>query len=202
MHQQTSWLQNEEYTWRMPSSGMWHCVDVVWTNVSEEHIVRYVDRRLQSPAHAGSSCADFSTLKIEAIRSSQTSIHTRSTHNRMHTIKALKHFSIITSCPDLMVSKKCSHRFLNHMVTPYKKTASHPPPYLHNTFWPPPPKIITVMMATFSVWQNNGKHSKSYTVQKPKSCSILSLTQYIIYTFIALPSTSYPVPKIKLKGRL
>jgi hypothetical protein len=42
---------------RMPSSGMW----------------------LQPPAHAGSSLADFSTLKMEAIPSSETSVHTRST---------------------------------------------------------------------------------------------------------------------------
>jgi hypothetical protein len=30
---------------------------------------------LQPPAHAGSSRADFSTLKMEAIRSSETSVH-------------------------------------------------------------------------------------------------------------------------------
>jgi hypothetical protein len=47
-------------SWRMPSSGMWHRLS------------------LQPPAHAGSSFADFSTLKIEAIRSSETSVHTRS----------------------------------------------------------------------------------------------------------------------------
>jgi hypothetical protein len=34
---------------------------------------------LQPPAHAGSSLADFSTLKMEAIRSSETSVHTRYT---------------------------------------------------------------------------------------------------------------------------
>jgi hypothetical protein len=34
---------------------------------------------LQPPAHAGSSLADFSTLKYEAIRSFETSIHTSST---------------------------------------------------------------------------------------------------------------------------
>jgi hypothetical protein len=32
---------------------------------------------LQPPAHAGSSLADFSTLKKEAIRSSETSVYTR-----------------------------------------------------------------------------------------------------------------------------
>jgi hypothetical protein len=34
---------------------------------------------LQPPAHAGSSLADFSALKMEAARSSETSVHTRST---------------------------------------------------------------------------------------------------------------------------
>jgi hypothetical protein len=34
---------------------------------------------LQPLAHAGFSLADFSTLKIEVIRSSETSVHTRST---------------------------------------------------------------------------------------------------------------------------
>jgi hypothetical protein len=26
------------HVWRIPSSGMWRCVDLVWTDVSEEHI--------------------------------------------------------------------------------------------------------------------------------------------------------------------
>jgi hypothetical protein len=39
-------------------------------------------RRLQPPAHAGSSLADFSTLKMEAICSSETSVYTRFT--RLH----------------------------------------------------------------------------------------------------------------------
>jgi hypothetical protein len=45
----------------MPSSGMW----------------------LQPPGHAGSSLADFSTLKMEAIRSSETAVHTRSTRRHI-----------------------------------------------------------------------------------------------------------------------
>jgi hypothetical protein len=35
--------------------------------------------RMQPPAQAGSSIADFSTLEMEAIRSSETSVHTKST---------------------------------------------------------------------------------------------------------------------------
>jgi hypothetical protein len=34
---------------------------------------------VQPPAHAGSSLTDFSTLKMEAIRSPEISVHTRST---------------------------------------------------------------------------------------------------------------------------
>jgi hypothetical protein len=39
--------------------------------------------RLQPPAHAGSSLAGFSTLRMEAIRSSETSVHTRSTRRHI-----------------------------------------------------------------------------------------------------------------------
>jgi hypothetical protein len=39
--------------------------------------------RLQPPAHAGSSHSDFSTLKMEAIRSSETSVHTRYTRRNI-----------------------------------------------------------------------------------------------------------------------
>jgi hypothetical protein len=35
------------------------------------------------PAHAGSSLADFSTLKMEAIRSSETSVHTKSSRRQI-----------------------------------------------------------------------------------------------------------------------
>jgi hypothetical protein len=52
---------------------MWRRVDIVLTDVSGEHT------SLLLPAHAGSSLADFlilsSTLKMEAIRSSETSVN-------------------------------------------------------------------------------------------------------------------------------
>jgi hypothetical protein len=38
---------------------------------------------LHPPAHAGSSPADFSTLKMEAISSSETSVGTRSTRRHI-----------------------------------------------------------------------------------------------------------------------
>jgi hypothetical protein len=40
------------------------------------------ERSLQPPAHAGSSLADFSTLKMEAIRSSETSVKSTSSTRR------------------------------------------------------------------------------------------------------------------------
>jgi hypothetical protein len=57
--------------WGMPPSVMWCHIDLVRTDVSEEPVWQL--------AHAGSWLADFSTLKVEAIRSSETSVHTRST---------------------------------------------------------------------------------------------------------------------------
>jgi hypothetical protein len=39
--------------------------------------------RLQPPAHAGFSLADFSTLKMEAIRSYEKSVHIRSTRRHI-----------------------------------------------------------------------------------------------------------------------
>jgi hypothetical protein len=80
-------------TWRMPSSGMWRRVDLVWTDFSKELIASIfrIEKSatevpawatLQQPAQANSSLADFSALKMEAIRSSETSVHTRST--RLH----------------------------------------------------------------------------------------------------------------------
>jgi hypothetical protein len=54
---------------RIPSSGMRCCVDIVFN--------------LQPPAHAGSSLADCYTLKMEAIHSSETSVHTTSTRRHI-----------------------------------------------------------------------------------------------------------------------
>jgi hypothetical protein len=42
-----------------------------------------IDVMLQPPPHARSSLADFSTLKVEAIRSSETSVHTISTQRHI-----------------------------------------------------------------------------------------------------------------------
>jgi hypothetical protein len=50
-----------------------------WKTV--ELVVRFqvLTAVIQPPADAGSSLADFSTLKMDAIRSSETSVHTRTT---------------------------------------------------------------------------------------------------------------------------
>jgi hypothetical protein len=58
---------------------MWRPVNIVQTDVSEERIASIFILSLQPPAHAGTSLADFSTLKMEAIRSSETSVYTIST---------------------------------------------------------------------------------------------------------------------------
>jgi hypothetical protein len=60
----------------MPSSGIWRRVDLV-SDVSEELIAsnfRVEKSASEEPARAG-----FSTFKMEAIRSSETLVHTKST---------------------------------------------------------------------------------------------------------------------------
>jgi hypothetical protein len=71
---------------------MWRRLDIVWTDISEECIASIfrVENssseepawargcRLQPPAHSGSSLDEFSTLKMEAIHSSERSVRTRS----------------------------------------------------------------------------------------------------------------------------
>jgi hypothetical protein len=48
--------------------------------VSHPYITTHTE---QPPAHAGSSLVDFSTLKMEAIHSSETSVHTKSTRRHI-----------------------------------------------------------------------------------------------------------------------
>jgi hypothetical protein len=71
---------------------MWLHVDLVWTDFLEERIAsifrveQSVSEKpacLQTLAHADSSLADFSTLKMEAIGSCETSVHTRSTRRHI-----------------------------------------------------------------------------------------------------------------------
>jgi hypothetical protein len=49
-----------------------------WTSNRLQHVFDWW-LSLQPPAHSSSSLADFSTLKMEAIRSFKSSVHTRST---------------------------------------------------------------------------------------------------------------------------
>jgi hypothetical protein len=46
-------------------------------------MLEFESQILQPPAHAGSSLANFSTLKTKAISSSETSVHTRSTRRHI-----------------------------------------------------------------------------------------------------------------------
>jgi hypothetical protein len=58
--------------------GGTYCLHLQGRKIRERGALGY---RLQPSAHAGSSLADFSTLKMEAIRSSETSVYTRSTRH-------------------------------------------------------------------------------------------------------------------------
>jgi hypothetical protein len=108
---------------------MWRRVDLVWTDVSKEFIVSIfrVEKSmseepawLQPPAHAGSSLADFSTLNMEAIRSSETSVHTRSTwcHIPENGILHIRFAFCLESGDSIWLSKACK------LLEDY--TASHP----------------------------------------------------------------------------
>jgi hypothetical protein len=57
----------------MLSSGMWRCVDPGLTDVSAEHIASIFS--LEVPADAGSPLTDYSTMKMEAIHSFETSVN-------------------------------------------------------------------------------------------------------------------------------
>jgi hypothetical protein len=67
------------------SFNLWYFLLLIWrSKICDKDAIKW-DKfsRLQSPAHAGSSLADFSTLKMEAIRSFETSVHTRSTRRHI-----------------------------------------------------------------------------------------------------------------------
>jgi hypothetical protein len=72
-----------------------------------------VSRWLQPPIYAGSSLTDFSTLKMEAIHSSETSVHTRSTrrHNpddgilHSHRRENLKSYMLLSGLYSLVADK-------------------------------------------------------------------------------------------------
>jgi hypothetical protein len=79
------------------SPSLSFCIPKVHTRILQE-------LSLQPPAHTGSSLADFSTLKMEAIRSSETSVHTRPTRRYIpedgilhsHRREILKSYKIVT----------------------------------------------------------------------------------------------------------
>jgi hypothetical protein len=62
---------------------MWRCVGLVLTDVSEE--------RWHPPANASASLANFATLKMDAIRSSETLVNTRPTQRHIPEDDILQH---------------------------------------------------------------------------------------------------------------
>jgi hypothetical protein len=64
----------------MSSSRVWRRVDILLTDVSDEGIASL---SLQLPAHAGSSLPGSYTLKMEATRSSETSVNKVSTRRHI-----------------------------------------------------------------------------------------------------------------------
>jgi hypothetical protein len=75
--------------------GGWVCAGFIRFAVG-----KFVANTLLASCHVGSSLADFYTLKMEAIRSSETSIYTRSTLRHIpedgilhsHRYEKLKHY--------------------------------------------------------------------------------------------------------------
>jgi hypothetical protein len=82
---------SRRWLWRMPFSGMWRRVVPVWTDVSEERIASIF--RVEACSHLSRwfLARGFFTLKMEKIRSSETSVHTRTI--RLHILK--RHSSIL-----------------------------------------------------------------------------------------------------------
>jgi hypothetical protein len=80
---------------------MRHRVDLVWTDVSEEQIGSIFSvenpraRKQREQVAASSSIEDFSTLKMEVIRSSETSVHTRSTRRHIPEDGILQHIGYL-----------------------------------------------------------------------------------------------------------
>jgi hypothetical protein len=65
------------------------------TAYSKSSVLKVTSSRpLQPSADAGSLLADFSTLKVEVIRSSETSVHTRSTGATPQKMTLFKSYSV------------------------------------------------------------------------------------------------------------
>jgi hypothetical protein len=67
---------------------------------------------LQPSAHAGSTLADFSTIKVEAIRSSETSVHTRSTRRHFPEYGILQRFRYVCVLRSLGLDQRKNDRIL------------------------------------------------------------------------------------------
>jgi hypothetical protein len=71
---------------------------------------------LQPPADAGSSFADYSTLNMEAIYSSETSVHTRSIRRHIPEEDGILHSH---GCENIKSYKKLLEEFVTPKPTPF-----------------------------------------------------------------------------------
>jgi hypothetical protein len=76
---------SRQWLWRMPSSGMFHCVALVRTNVLEELSTSIISsvHQLLVTANVVPSSSIFVTLMMEALSSSETLVLTRTTRRNI-----------------------------------------------------------------------------------------------------------------------
>jgi hypothetical protein len=99
----------------MPSSGLWRHVDFVWTDVSEESIgtiFRVEKIASEEPAWPGGCIT-----KMEAIRSSETSVHTKSTRHHNPKDGSLDSHSYKNFKSSLIMLGEYLHKLLNALIT-------------------------------------------------------------------------------------
>jgi hypothetical protein len=129
------------------------------------------------PPHAASSLADFSTLKLEAIRSSETSVHTISTRCE------IPEYGILSVC-------NCSLTNIPHVFSRY---IERPSPYQTNSMEPSPSWEATSRAATQEC-SNILWNSKKYQYRVHKSPPLFSVFNQI--------NTAHATPSYLSKIRL
>jgi hypothetical protein len=94
---------------RMPFSSMCCCADLVWTDVSEEHTASIF--RVEKSTSEELVWADGWSLQMEAIRSSEVLVHTRSTQGNIpedsilyrHHFENLKSYNLLSYLKNVLV---------------------------------------------------------------------------------------------------